>query len=163
MEMSDFTCATVRELIADFVGSRLGAEGLETVDAHVTECGACRAELELAQAILAGRPRVPAGLAERVTRAVLADRRAARRPWWGLTAAAVAALALGIGMSSETSRPPVEVPGFAQEAAAEDVWLSEDGLVAGAPLFEEMFEDLSDDALRALLDELSIDQAGGSA
>ena len=157
--MNDFACGTVRELIPDFVGSRLGPEGLEVVDTHIAECGACRAELELAQAILASRPRVPAGLAERVTRGVLADYRTVSRPWWGLTAAAVAALALGIGTSSEQSQPPLEVPGFAQEAEVEDVWLSEDGLVAGAP----MFEDLSDDALLALLDELSLDQSGGSA
>lgn len=157
--MNEFACGTVRELIPDFVGSRLGPEELEMVDMHVTECGACRAELELTQAILASRPRVPEGLAERVTRVVLADHRTVSRPWWGLTAAAVAALALGIGMSSEQSQASLEVPGFAQGAETEDVWLSEDGLVAGAP----MFEDLSDDALLALLDELSLDQAGGSA
>ena len=156
--MNDFTCGAVRELIPDFVGSHLGPEELEGVDAHVTGCEACRGELELAQAILAGRPRVPAGLAERVTRAVRAARRPVSRPWWGLTAAAVAALAVGIGMSSERSQAPA-VPGFAQEAEAEDVWLSEDGLVAGAP----MFEGLSDDALLALLDELSLEQSGGSA
>ena len=157
--MSDFACETVRELIPDFVGSRLGRGDLEAVDAHVTGCDACRAELELAQMVLAGRLDAPAGLAERVRRAVLADRRSAPRPWWGLTAAAVAALALGIGMSSERLQPLPDVPGFAQEAEAEDVWLSADGLVAGAP----MLEDLSDDALMALLDELSLEQPGGAA
>jgi anti-sigma factor RsiW len=159
--MSDFTCETVRELIPDFVRSRLGAGDLETVDTHVAGCVACRAELELVQAILAGRLRAPAGLAERVMRAVLVDRRAPARPWWGLTAAAVAALALGIGMSSEQPPAILDVPGFAQEA--QDLWLSEDGFVAGAPMFDEMFADLSDDALMALLDELSLDQSGGSA
>jgi hypothetical protein len=157
--MNEFACGTVRELIPDFVGSRLGPRDLEMVDTHVTECGECRAELELAQMILASRPHVPAGLLERITRAVAADGRAASRPWWGLTAAAVAALALGIGMSSERSQAPLEVPGFAQEVAEEDVWLSEDGLVAGAP----MFDGLSDEALGALLDELSLDQTGGAA
>ena len=81
------------------------------------------------------------------------------RPWWGLTAAAVAALALGIGMSSEQSQPVVEVPGFAYEAEEGDVWLSEDGLVAGGP----MFDGLSDEALVALLDEISLGDSGGSA
>ena len=157
--MSEFACGTVRELIPDFVGSRLGPEELETVDTHVTACGECRAELELAQMILGSRPRVPAGLLERITRAVAADRGATSRPWWGLTAAAVAALALGIGMSSERSPAPLEVPGFAREVEEEDVWLSEDGLVAGAP----MFESLSDEALVVLLDELSVEQAGGAA
>jgi hypothetical protein len=157
--MNDFACGTVRELIPDFVGNRLGREDLEIVDAHFVECRACRSELELAQAVLASRPPVPAGLAERVTRAVLADRRAVSRPWWGLTAAAVAALALGIGMSSEGSQLPLEAPGYAYEANEGDVWLSEDGMVAGAP----MFEGLSDDALVALLDYLSVEQSGGAA
>ena len=157
--MNEFACATVRELIPGFVGSRLGAADLHAVDTHVTECGECRAELELAQMILASRTPAPAGLAGRITRAVLADRRAPSRPWWGLTAAAVAALALGIGMSSERGQTVVEVPGFAYEAEEGDVWLSEDGLVAGAPMLDE----LSDEALVALLDEISLGDAGGSA
>lgn len=157
--MNEFACDSVRELIPDFVGSRLGPEGLETVDTHVTECGACRAERELGQMILASRPPAPPGLAARITRAVLADRRAPSRPWWGLTAAAVAALALGIGMSSEGAQPAFDVPGFAYEVEEEDVWLSEDGLVAGAP----MFDGLSDEALVTLLDEISSSDAGGAA
>jgi anti-sigma factor RsiW len=156
--MSDFACAQVRELIPDFVSSRLGVDDLEAVESHVTECGECRAELELAQMILASRPRVPAGLLERVMGAVLAERRVPSRPWWGVSAAAVAALALGIGISSERSQPPVEVPGFAREVEEGDVWLSEDGLIAGAPLFEG----LSDDALVVLLDEMSFDGTGGA-
>lgn len=157
--MNEFACASIRELIPDFVGSRLPAEELHAVDTHVTECGTCRAELELAQTVLASRPPVPAGLAERVTRAVLADRRAGSRPWWGLTAAAVAALALGLGMSSERPQTAVEVPGFAREVDEEAGWLSDDGLVAGAP----MFDGLSDEALTALLDELTLAQSGGAA
>jgi anti-sigma factor RsiW len=157
--MSDFACGAIRELIPDFVASRLGAEDLEAVDVHVTECGDCRAELELAQMILASRPRVPASLLDRVRQAVAADRRAGSRPWWGISAAAVAALALGIGMSSERSAAPVDVPGFAYEVDEGDVWVSDDGLVAGGP----MFDGLSDEALVQLLDELSLAGTGGAA
>jgi hypothetical protein len=157
--MSDFACGTIRELIPDFVASRLGAEDLEAVEGHVTECGDCRAELELAQMILASRPRVPAGLLDRVTRAVAANRRAVSRPWWGISAAAVAALALGIGMPSERAQAPLDVPGFAYEAEEGQVWMSDDGLLAGAPLFDG----LSDEALVALLDELSLEGPGGAA
>jgi hypothetical protein len=157
--MSDFACATIRELIPDFVSSRLAADDLDAVEAHVTDCGDCRAELELAQIILGSRPRVPAGLLERIARAAAAERRAPARPWWGVSAAAVAALALGIGMSSERTQAPLEVPGFAYEVEEGDVWLSEDGLVAGAPLFEG----LSDEALLTLLDEMSLDGSGGAA
>jgi len=157
--MTDFVCGSVRELIPDFVGSRLGAEDLALVDTHITECADCRAELELAQMILASRPPAPPALLGRIRRAVSADRRAPSRPWWGISAAAVAALALGIGISSERTLPVVEVPAYAQEVEEGDVWMSEDGLVAGAPLLEE----LSDEALVALLDELTLDQAGGAA
>ena len=157
--MSDYDCGMIRELIPDFVSSRLGTEDLEVVEAHLTECADCRDELELAQMILASRPHAPAGLLQRITRAVAADRRAPSRPWWGLTAAAVAALALGIGMSSEQSQGVQDVPGFAYEVEEEDVWLSDDGLVAGAP----MFEGLSDETLLQLLDELSLEGSGGAA
>jgi len=157
--MNDFECGQVRELIPDFVGSRLAAEDLEAVEAHVTRCGECRAELELAQTILASRPRIPDGLLARIAAAVAADRRSHTRPWWGISAAAVAALALGIGLSSQRAEAPVDVPGFAYEAEEGDVWLSDDGLVAGAPLFDG----LSDDALMTLLDEISLDGAGGAA
>jgi anti-sigma factor RsiW len=156
--MSEFACGMIRELIPDFVASRLGEDDLEAVEAHVTECAECRGELELAQMILASRSRVPAGLLDRVTRAVSADRRGPSRPWWGISAAAVAALALGIGMSSERSSGPMDVPGFAYEVEEGDVWLSDDGLVAGAP----MFDGLSDEALVALLDELSLEGPGGA-
>lgn len=157
--MTDFACAAVRELIPDFVGSRLGSEDLASVDTHVTECADCRAELELAQIILASRPVAPPTLLARIQRAVATERRAPSRPWWGISAAAVAALALGIGMSSERTQPVLEVPGYAQEVEEGAVWGSESGLVAGAPLFDG----LSDETLMALLDELTLDQSGGSA
>jgi hypothetical protein len=40
-----------------------------------------------------------------------------------------------------------------------EIWVSDDGLLAGAPLFDG----LSDDALLQLLDELSVESTGGSA
>jgi len=157
--MSLESCESIRELIPDFVGSRLGEEELRAVEEHVDGCRECLAELELAQMILASRPDAPAGLIERVTRAVVEERRSPARPWWGLTAAAVAALALGIGISSEDTREPVEVPGYAFEADEGEVWLSDDGLMAGAPLFDG----LSDESLLALLDDLSSEAPGGAA
>ncbi len=160
--MSDAQCGTIRELIPDFVGSRLGDEELEVVERHVTECAECRAELELAQVILASRPVVPPELVERVTRAVVADRRSPSHPWWGVSAAAIAALALGIGIVSDrgTIEVSVDVPGFAYEMYEGDLWLSDDdGLLAGAP----SIYGLSDEELVQLLDELSIGASGGAA
>jgi len=157
--MNEYECGAIRELIPDFVSSHLASDDLEAVEAHVTSCPDCGAELELAQMILASRPRVPDGLLARVTAAVAADRRSSSRPWWGISAAAVAALALGIGLSSQRAPAPLEVPGYAYEAEEGDVWLSDDGLVAGGPLIDG----LSDDALVALLDEITLDGAGGAA
>lgn len=158
--MNDHMCGTVRELIPDFVGSRLSSPDFEVVERHVLDCAECSAELELAQVILAGRPSAPPELLERLLRSVSSSRQRPARTWWGVSAAAIAALALGIGMSSDPSREaPVDVPGYAYEVEEGDIWLSDDGLMAGAPLFDG----LSDDALLQLLDELSVGSAGGAA
>jgi len=158
--MNDPMCGTVRELIPDFVGGRLPPRELELVERHVVDCGDCGAELALARVVFASRPMAPTGLADRIAGSVAAGRSQPARTWWGVSAAAIAALALGIGISSGPSmEAPADVPAFAYEVEEGDVWLSDDGLLAGAPLFDV----LSDDALLQLLDELSVTSAGGSA
>ena len=158
--MNETECGTVRELIPDFVAGRSAADEVERVERHVRACAECRAELDLVQVLLASRASVPEALLERITRAHLTERRAPARTWWGVSAAAIAALALGIGITSDpTPEAAVEVPGFAQEAEEGEIWLSDDGLLAGAPAFD----DLSDEALLQLLDELTVGSAGGSA
>ncbi len=160
--MSDIDCGAIRELIPDFVSSRLGEDELELVEAHVPTCGECRAELELAQMILASRPVAPADLLSRITRAVARERAAQRTPprtWWGVSAAAIAALALGIGITSKPEPQASDVPGYAYEADEGEIWVSDDGLLAGAPLFDS----LSDAQLQELLDELTAGSVGGSA
>ncbi len=158
--MNGAECGTARELIPDFVAGDLPADEVERVERHVRACAECRAELELVQVLLASRTSAPEGLLERITRAQLAERRAPARTWWGVSAAAIAALALGIGITSDpTPETTVEVPGFAQEAEEGEIWLSDDGLLAGAPALD----DLSDEALLQLLDELTVGSTGGSA
>lgn len=125
---------------------------------HVDTCEACREELHLTRLLLGGRVEVPQGLERRVLDAVRRERPGRGRPWWGLSAAAVAALALGIGIVSEPSGEVV-VPGYAYEVEEGTFWSSEDGLLAGAP----MLESLSDEALAQLLEELSVGASGGSA
>lgn len=159
--MNEATCGTVRELIPDVVSERLGEGASAMVDAHVATCAECRHELELVRALRASPVAVPAGLASRVSRAARLDRGGSRRPWWGISAAAVAALALGIGMASEPTTPavPALAPAFASENETEaELWLSEDGLLAGAPALEA----LSDEALLELLEELAAGTGGGS-
>jgi len=162
--MNEQMCVTVRELIPDFVADRLPGSDLAEVDRHVLECADCADELDLARAIFATRPSVPEGLLERLTSTVTTVTKVRQlqptRAWWSVVAAAVAALALGIGISSgPVTQVPIDVPGYAYEVEEGDIWVSDDGLLAGAPLFD----DLSDDALLQLLDELSVGSAGGSA
>lgn len=153
-------CGNIRELIPDFVGGRLAAADLEFVQDHVRSCSECAAELELARVVLATRLAPPPELLGRLLRSVQASRPAPARTWWGVSAAAIAALALGIGISSDPAgQAPVDLPGFAYEVEEGSIWLSDDGLMAGAPLFEG----LSDDALLQLLDDLSSGTNGGSA
>ena len=69
-------------------------------------------------------------------------------------------LALGIGVTSSSVAPvDVMAPEFATELLEEDLWVSGDGLLAGAPALEA----LSDEALEQLLDELEFDGDGGAA
>jgi predicted anti-sigma-YlaC factor YlaD len=160
--MTESGCERVRELLPEIAAGR--AEGSDTSAAarHVDACSECRAELELARLLFATRAAVPPGLADSVTRAIRADRRPVARgsrPWWGLSAAAVAALALGIGINSQregTGLTPV--PEFATELDEGVMWSSDDGLLAGAP----SVEGLSDEALKELLAELDGGASGGS-
>ena len=156
--LDDGVCGTVRELIPAFVAGRLAAPETALVKDHVPACLDCAAELDLVRLLYASRVEAPPTLLERVTRSV-ASRRPART-WWGVSAAAIAALALGIGsVSDRASDPTLDVPAFAREAEEGEIWLSDDGLVAGAPAFD----DLSDEALLQLLDELTSTSTGGAA
>ena len=157
--MSNATCETVRESIPDYVSGRLATLEYTSVQAHFAGCDECRAEAELARLVFASRVDVPEGLAHRVRDAVRADRTSVRRPWWGITAAAVAALALGIGISSgDPERIESAIPSYAYELEDGELWLSDDGLIAGAPALDA----LTDEALLQLLDELDVGGAGGA-
>ena len=151
-------CGAIRELIPGLVAARLRADEAARVLGHVETCADCRAEMELVTLLHATRAEAPAGLLDRITRETARGRPV--RTWWGISAAAIAALALGIGIVSEdASVPGSEVPAFVTEAEEGEIWLSDDGLVAGAPAFD----DLSDEALLQLLDELSNVSTGGAA
>lgn len=158
--MTELDCGAVRELIPDLVRGGLSPGQGTAVREHVASCAECRAELALARGLFSTRAEVPVALADRVIEAVHADRPGSTRPWWGVSAAAIAALALGIGIVSQPSSvDTVEVPGYAYEVDEGVLWSSEDGLLAGAPLLD----DLTDEALEQLLDELTLGSSGGAA
>ena len=158
--MSDSKCEVVREMIPDHGAGRLGADESALVEAHMAGCDECRLELELVGLVLASTAAVPDGLAGRVDAAWKGRGTPRHRRWWGLSAAAVAALALGINMTS-TGTDPVEllVPGYAYEVEEGDLWLSDDGVIAGAATLDG----LSDEALAQLLEELTVGASGGAA
>ncbi|MDG2283007.1 MAG: hypothetical protein P8L45_07780 [Longimicrobiales bacterium] len=150
--MSQTDCGTIRECLPDFAAGRLDDDAGNAVTAHLPTCAECRAELELIQMLLAAPPMVPAALEDQLTTAVRTSRQPTGRPWWGISAAAVAALALGIGVS--TDRPEAidgPVPDFASETGEGELWPSDDGLLAGEP----SLDGLSDEALIELLEELT--------
>lgn len=151
--MSDTGCERAREAIPDLVAERLEAEARIEAEAHLGTCADCREEAELVALLVASRPEVPAGLSRRIDEAVRVRGGAVRRPWWGLAAAAVAVLALGIGVASRQGGPTSELPAYVADTGSEseNLWLSDDGLIAGAPALDA----LSDDALVQLLDEMS--------
>ena len=158
--MRNMKCETVREWVPDYVSGRLARLDDTSVRSHLKACDECRAEVELARLIFESRVDVPDGLANRVRDAMRYDRTSVSRPWWGITAAAVAALALGIGFSSDRpEQSESAIPSYAYELDDENLWLSDDGLIAGAPALDA----LSDEALLQFLDELDVGGAGGSA
>ncbi len=149
--MNETSCASVKEVLPELVDGTLREADVAAVERHLVACADCRSELELVRLLRRSRPAVPSGLAPRIQGAVRLRRDALTRPWWGLAAAVIAALAVGIGVVAERDgRTQPSVPAYASESAESDVWVSGDGLVAGAPVLNG----LSDQALQELLKEM---------
>ena len=157
--MTNPQCEPIRDFIPDFAAGRLTAVEAVVVQAHLDGCEECHAEAGLVSLLYSARPQVPAGLAERIEGHVRFRRSAVARPWWGIAAAAVAAVALGIGVTSRSYPVEEEVPAYVAEMQGLSPWVSEDGLIAGAPVLDG----LSDEALQILLDEMGAGGPGGAA
>lgn len=157
--MTQMHCVDVQEAMPDFASGRTGADRARAVEVHLADCADCAEEFEFVRLLFAGRPGAPEGLADRVVVAVERRRHRSTRPWWGLSAAAVAALAIGIGVSSERGAlQSASGLDLASEFEEGELWLSDDGLLAGAPELDA----LTDEALFQLLEELSSEIGGGS-
>lgn len=154
--MTDIGCEVARELIPLLAAQGLEASDRAGVEAHLADCGACRDEAELTALLFATRASPPEGLAESITSSIRFQRSGVRRPWWGLSAAAVAVLALGIGVVGSEEPAPPTIPAYAADAGQGGVWLSDDGFIAGAP----SLDGLTDEDLEQLLEELA---SGGAA
>ena len=155
--MSDQHCEMARNRIPDLVAGRLSVDEADEVSAHLPLCGECTAEAELVALLYEGRPAPPEHMVARIEGALRSPGGGGVRPWWGLAAAAVAAVALGIGVITDGNAGlGMDIPAYV--AATDDLgmWLGDDGLIAGAPALE----DLSEEALLTLLEEMT---SGGAA
>jgi len=175
--MTGRDCEIIRDLLPSFAVRSLPPEEAARVEEHLQSCGLCREELEVVRGVLAARPEVPSDLEASIrarlredlpgfgeglsldsardsTDAPREERRtllSLRRSPWGLSAAAILVLALGTGViwsrqEPEAMQDPFEV---ASQEAHPEAWLWDDGIVAGAPVFDA----LSDEDLEALLEE----------
>lgn len=146
------SCAWVGEHLPEWAAGTLSSAEIAALDAHLEGCASCRADGELVRLIRAGRPAVPDVLADRIRDGIPRRRTVSSHPWWGLGAAAVAVLAIGIGVTlNRGGMANVTVPAYAAADTTEGtMWLSDDGLIAGAPALDG----LSNQALEELLQEM---------
>lgn len=168
-------CDEIRELFPGQLHGSLDPAEEERLTAHLSVCPACREEAGLLRAIHAGRPQPPGELEARIQsrlreelgsvglRGAASEGTRIRQrfrllpstpawvPSWALSAAAVLLLSLAVGViwkpwSTGEDQDLLQV---AAQDPLPEAWLWDDGMVAGAPVFDE----LSEDELRALLEE----------
>ena len=151
--MNPTVCADLADRLPDWVAGRLPADQARQVAEHVGTCADCAAQAATVHAVLAARAPVPADLAARTLAALrnaepIPGRWTRRWTSWAGSAAAVLVLAVGtfVLRAGDTGEPLDPGP----VAVDESVWIADDGIVAGAPVLDE----LSEDALAALLEEM---------
>ena len=148
--MTDMSCENVKDLLPELVRGDLPPGPMAEIRAHASTCGDCRQEIELLRQLRGAFPVAPTGLVSDIEEALAGGRSRGRR-WstgWSLSAAATIVLARGTAVVWQRVQTPLEVSLFAQDPLA--IWPTDDALVAGAP----MLEDLSEDDLALLLEEL---------
>ncbi len=160
----ELDCRRASEQLPALVRGALDADAAARVHAHVGACAACRAELALVRRLFAGAADPPWDLAARVHAAVREDARRAtrdaragwpsrRRAWGVATAAALVIGALGTLTMQLLRGPSVDELWQAYAAKEPPAWVLDDGLVAGAPVLEDL-SGLSDEDLAGVLQEM---------
>jgi len=154
--MSTTRCAELADRLPDWVAGRLPSAPATEVAEHVGACAECAAQVDTLRALLAARPSAPADLAAR-TRAALRAAESVRLPsargprrWTAWATSAAAVLVLVVGTFALREGDPMQTTPLGDSAGEESFWIADDGIVAGAPVLD----DLSEDALATLLEEM---------
>jgi hypothetical protein len=171
--MSPEYCDQIRELLPEWILETLDPKLGREINGHLAMCPDCSREVEVLRRLLSARPTPPEGLAARIQARLKEEmavgpvpgstpasgevipllRRHHWTPTWALSAAAVVILSLGIGIVWNGAEIP-EMGQSSSQAATEEpapeAWLWDDGMVAGAPVYEG----LTDDQLETLIEEL---------
>lgn len=143
-------CAEIRDLLPL---SGLGFQGdsdRPDIEAHLRSCAECRAEAQFVARLGKLRPVPPRFILQGVLDGAVGSDWVRRPRWQGLSAAAVAILALGMGLlwNSEPTADPLWTLALEPEPT---IWYSEEWIIAGGLVPQA----LSDDVLRALLQEMN--------
>jgi hypothetical protein len=158
--MTDHDCEAIRDLLPDWITGELGPDDVEAAENHLDACEGCGGEADVLRVLIRGRPEPPPGLEGRIqarvreefgARVIPLPPRRHRVPAWTLSAAALLVLALGTSRlwnpnGQDGIQDPILV---ANQEPLPEAWLWDDGMVAGALVFDG----LSDEDLEALLEE----------
>lgn len=163
MEGSPLLCTSVRDDLAPYLQGDLPADSNVRVSEHLTGCAECRGEAAFLETLRSSRPELPVDLAQTVLARLSADatagrservpgrtfrRRAPTPLLWGLPAAAIFVLALGVTWLWNGGGADSNLYSLAFEAPSSS-WGHEEWYVAGAP----HLDGLSDEMLRVLMEE----------
>jgi hypothetical protein len=151
--MSANGCVEIGDRLPDWVAGRSSASDADEIARHLAACAECSAQAAAIRAVWRARAEPPADLAGRIGAALAAAPPAPARRWmrWAGSAAAVLVLAVGsfVARAGDPGEP-AELARLGQVVTEQSVWIPDDGVVAGAPVLDE----LSDDDLAALLQEM---------
>ena len=166
--MKRIDCSAVQELLPEWTAGSLDRARAEAVDLHVATCQACAAEASLVAPRRKVRAEPPLELEARI-RAVLAQtskpaghfsasgerpRFRFSTPAWAAGLAATLVLGVGSALLLDRNGAPVEDESWlVWFEGAPSVYVADDGMVAGAPVLEDL-SGLSDDQVAILLEEL---------
>lgn len=150
----------IQDRLPEWVAGRLDPEEERSVRRAVEADGELREEADLLRSLRRTRPDLPPGLEEQILSAVSRSRSTGASgggtvhrweiPRWAMATAAALVVALGIlDVATRRSVPGPDPYAVALEAAP-GTWQDDDGVVAGAPVLDDLSDQALDDLLREM-------------